>query len=387
MFDFLNTHTKVRRLGYLKLLVQQYFDKDFISTNSFNQYFEKVASAVEIRQQLENYSFYYRKDSKGIIDPLGTGTSSEPYAKLAADLSIIAKNNYSYILTKYAKVYKIVQERYQKEKSKFKFIEEQKIAQPVSLFDLNVGTGNIFVLNALDKFFFLKLLLEKDFFYLKAIISIIYKNEGVLIHDFGKYGIVKQKFLDELREQLKQYLLTPYLEKELRNKAVKLEEKISLKNLKVRSYESIIEPRISWLLDLDLIDPIKHKQEVLKLSESGKVLLDKINNIFDFVLFSENDYVKTFSLIYRLNPKIEMQIDKRVAKYLNYAFINFKTLAPNRIAASQAIEYIVVMCLLREGILLEYSEVKKYLFNLDGKGYVMDWFPSENDGSIKKINT
>ena len=69
---------------------------------------------------------------------------------------------------------------------------------------------------------------------------------------------------------------------------------------------------------------------------------------------------------------------------MNYAFVNFRTLAPNRITASQAINYIVLMCLLREGFILEYNEVKKYLFSIDGKGYSIDWFPSENDGSIKK---
>jgi len=385
LFDHINTHTKVRRLGYLKLLVQQYFDKDFISISSFNKYFERISGSNEIQQQLENYSFYYRKDSKGIIESLGTGASSEPYTRLAESLSIIARNNYSYILTKYAKVYKVIQERYQKEGNKFKFIEEQKVIQPISLFDLNVGTGNVFVLNALDKFFFLKQLLQKDFFYIKTILSILSKDASSGDTKFGKYAFVKQLFLEELSDQITRYLAIPYLDKDLRNKAIDFERKQKSKTLKIRSYESIIEPRISWLLDLDLIDQVKHKQNILKLSGSGTKLLGKINEIFDIDAFVESDYVKTFSLIYDLNPKADFESDKKIEKYLNYAFINFKTLAPNRIAASQAIEYIAIMCLLREGILLEYGEIKRYLFKLDGKGYIMDWFPSENDGSLKKI--
>jgi len=41
------------------------------------------------------------------------------------------------------------------------------------------------------------------------------------------------------------------------------------------------------------------------------------------------------------------------------------------------------MCLLRDGIIAEYKDIKKFIFTIDGKGYTIDWFPSENDGSIK----
>lgn len=384
MFDHLSIHTKVRRLGYLKLLVQQYFDKDFIPIGTFNQFFERVAATPEIQRQLDNYSFYYRKDNKGIIELLGTGSSCEPYTRLAENLSIIAKSNYSYILTKYAKVYKVILERYLNEGNKFKFIEEQKVVQPITLFDLNVGSGNIFVLNAIDKFFFLKQILEKDFFYLKSLLSIISKeNNG--FEGTVKYEYVKENLFKEIDNQIRHYLSNPFLSQETRAKAIEFQKKVQNKNLKIRSYESIVEPRISWLLDLDLIDSVKHQKNILRLSSSGKKLLENIRETFDITLFIEIDYVKTFSAIYNIVPKSELQIEKRIEKYLNYAFINFRTLAPNRIAASQAIEYILQMCLLRDGILVEYNDIKKYLFNLDGRGYIMDWFPSENDGSIKKM--
>ena len=387
MFNYLSLHTKVRRLGYLKLLVQQYFERDFLSVNSFNQYFEKIASTKEIQAQLEEYSVYYRKDNKGIIEFLGTGASAGPYTKLAEDLSIIAKSNYSYILTKQGKVYKVISERYKKEKSKFKFIEESKVSIPLSLFEESSTRRNIFNLNALDKFFFLKLILEKDFLYIKSIINIIgYPNNYYSNDKKIKYAFIKENLLNELLDQIKAFQEVGKMSLNERHKAKQLERKISSKKLQIRSYESIVEPRLNWLLDLEIIDSIKFRQDIIVLSAKGEILLEKIRTLYNIENFLESNYVGAYCSIYNLHPKNEMVVSRRIEKYLNYAFINFKTLAPNRINASQAFNYISIMCLLRDGIVVEYEQIKNYVFTLDGKGYTIDWFPSENDGSIKMSN-
>jgi hypothetical protein len=384
MFEYLSLHTKVRRLGYLKLLVEQYFDRDFLPVNSFNQYFEKVAADKSFQKQLDEYARYYRKDNKGIIEFLSTGASAEPYTKLAEDLSIIAKSNYSYILTKYGKVYKVIYERYKKERAKFRFIEELKVTKPMTLFEDEPTRSNLFVLNALDKFFFLKMILEKDFLYLKSILNIIgHKDDYSIKNRNVKYEIVKENLSRELLIQARAVHDSKQLSQNQKNKALQFEKKISSKDLQIRSYESIVEPRINWLLDLDLIDGSKHKQDSLVLTEQGESLLNKIKYIYDVENFIETEFVRTYCSVYKILPKSESIIEKRVEKYLNYAFINFKTLAPSRINASQAFNYISIMCLLRDGIVAEYTEIKKYIFTIDGKGYTIDWFPSENDGSIK----
>lgn len=41
-------------------------------------------------------------------------------------------------------------------------------------------------------------------------------------------------------------------------------------------------------------------------------------------------------------------------------------------------------CFLKDGLIIEYEEIKKYIFNSEGLKYIIDWFPSENDGSMKK---
>ena len=189
--------------------------------------------------------------------------------------------------------------------------------------------------------------------------------------------------MEELLTQVKATHNFSQLSQSEKRKAVRLEKNISSKNLQVRSYESIVEPRVNWLLDLDLIDSKKHCQDILVLSAQGEIFLESVKNVYDIGTFIENDYVKTYCATYKINPKSETIIEKRIEKYLNFAFINFKTLAPKRINASQAFNYISVMCLLRDGIVAEYKDIKNYIFTKDGKGFTIDWFPSENDGSIK----
>jgi len=384
--EYLSLHTKVRRLGYLKLLVKQYFHNDYWSYHSLSKYFERIASDGQIQKELDDYNSFYSKDKKGVIENLGTGVSAEPYIRLAEDLSLIARSNYSYILTKTGKIYKVILERYEKESSKFKFIEEQRVTKQLDIFGLNMHS-NLFALNPLDKFFFLRLLIEKDLIYLYSLLNIIRKSEKIYLrrHEI-KYGHIKENLLSEVLLKIQSFETSPKVTHTTRINAIELKKKIAKKNLKMRSYESIVEPRINWLLDLDLIDGLKLRNGILTLTHAGDVLLDATTNIFDINLFLENDFLGVFNSLYDLNAKYKADQQNRIKKYLDYAFINFKTLAPNRISASQAITYISLMCFLREGFILEYKDVKSYIFAIDGKGYTIDWFPSENDGSIKKIN-
>lgn len=383
--EYLSLHTKVRRLGYLKLIIQQYYNNDYLPFNSFNKYFERIAGDKLIQKQLDDYYFLFRKDKKGIIENLGTGVSSEPYIKLAEDLSLITRNNNSYILTKFGKVYKVILERYNKEKSKFKFIEQQRINNPINLFESEDKNSNLFVLNTLDKFIFLKLFIEKDFVYMFSILNVIHEQRQIyLFNDKIKYEYIKKNIDQEIFFNLKKIQNSPIININSKNKVISIENKLLNRKLKIRSYESVIEPRISWLLDLNLLDGSKHIKDILALTEAGESFVKHAKKIIDITSFIENDYVRVFSEMFNFIPKHEKDPEKKIEKYLDYAFVNFKTLAPNRINASQAITYISIMCFMRDGFIVEYKDVKNYIFTIDGNGYTIDWFPSENDGSIKK---
>jgi len=384
MFENLSLHTKVRRLGYLKLMIKQYFAQDFIPANTFDFYFEKEVSKADVLRDLKRYRSIYGKDDKGKIDDLGTGISAKPYVYLAGALDLLAKSNFSYVLAKPGRVYKVILNKYSNEPQKFRFIEETKLIQQSNLFDLNVGQGNIFVLNVVDKYFLIRQLLAKDFFYIKAILLTIdlFPNGA---KEFGRYSSVKEHLKDELLREIDLYLEKRGNKQVEINDALRARDEILKGFTSIRSFELIVEPRIGWLLDLDLIDSVKHKNGELLLSKSGRTLLSNLKTVFKSSLFIDYKYSQVFASMYQLNILNIASPDSKVKKYLAYAFSNFRTLAPNRIAASQAFTYISAMLLLRDGIICEYIEIKDLIFEWDGREVNVDWFPSENDGSLKKI--
>lgn len=385
MLAYLSLHTKVRRLGYLKLILEQYFDKDFLSANTFNQYFEKLASKEIVKKQLDDYLFIFQRDSKGVIENIGSGNSARPYVKLAENLSIIAKHNYSYILTKHSKVYKILYNNYRVNSHSFKYINEQIPLYQLDLFRNDDQLYNIFYCNTLDRYYFLKQLFEKDFLFIKTIFRVIKENPGKNISKNGiKYFYIKKSLFKSLASELKFQLKSNIFKPLEKQQALALLDKFESNKLSIRSYESIVEPRISWLIDLNLIDIKSYTNDFLILSDHGEILLNEIKGVSDVTFFLENNFLKTFNLVYNITSKVEKPSDKKLDKYIDESFMYFKTLAPNRITISQAINYAVMSCFLKDGLIIEYEEVKKYIFNSEGLKYIIDWFPSENDGSMKK---
>jgi hypothetical protein len=73
-----------------------------------------------------------------------------------------------------------------------------------------------------------------------------------------------------------------------------------------------------------------------------------------------------------------------ITLYTDEAFKLFKTEAPNRIAASQAIEFVSLKAFLEDHRILEASDVKEYLSKQKTNKYSLDWYASENDGSLSK---
>lgn len=318
MLTYLSLHTKVRRLGYLKLIIEQYFKKDFLSANTFNQYFEKLASKDSVKQQLDDYLFIFQRDSKGVIENIGTGNSAKPYVKLAENLSIIAKQNYSYILTKYSKVYKILYENYRENSNSFKYIHERIPLYQLDLFRNDDQLYNIFYCNALDRYFFLKQLLEKDFLYIKTIFRVIRESTNKNISKNGiKYFYVKNSLFKSLISELKFYLKSNIFKPLEKRRALALLDKFESNKLSVRSYENIVEPRISWLIDLNLIDMKSYANDLLMLSNHGEILYDEIKNVSEVTFFLENNFLRTFNLVYEISSKIEKPSEKKLDRYID----------------------------------------------------------------------
>ena len=377
-------HTKVRRLGYLKLIVLQYLDNDFYSVNSFPKLFEIKSGTNEMKQQLTVYYNYFYGDNKGLIENNWNGTSAEPYIKLAESFGIIARINYSYVLTKEGKVFKAILENDNRINYNFNLKTRRELNQ-LTLFK-NKTINNVFYLSTIDNLFFFKILFENDFIFLSSIIKLFNKfNNKPLSSNGVKYYHVKDILFATIKNELVSFLNSDKLSISEKSKIYNLLNKIRLAKYKRRSYENIVEPRVGWLIDIDIIDGKKHKDGYYGLTKKGEMFIVKLSNIYDVSSFFEEAYYSVFNSIYEIIRDTKRINYNKLTTYLTQAFHKFKTLAPNRITMSQAIHYVCLSYFLNDGIIVEYKFVKKHIFAQEGKSFIVDWFPSENDGSIKLL--
>jgi len=154
----LSTNTKVRRLGYFKIL----FD--------FFEYRQRVPEKI-INKKFEEYSIQHlpalktHKNDKGEIKKTKTGNSAKPYIELAADLELIYKLNDVYSKNKQIKVYDVLKLQYETKE-------------------------NPFQLQILDKLFFLEVIIKQDYIYLYTLMELIYLDGNT------SYAVLKNKFQD-----------------------------------------------------------------------------------------------------------------------------------------------------------------------------------------------
>lgn len=130
----LNTNTKVRRLGYFKILAL-----------FFNQYHKVpvrfINKKFEIFVQKFNDDLHHHINDKGLIKVSKNGVSAKPYIDFASDISFINSLNNLFLPSKSFKVYLVLIKNY-------------------------MSTGNIFSLSKLDKLFFLENILRYDYLYI-----------------------------------------------------------------------------------------------------------------------------------------------------------------------------------------------------------------------------
>jgi hypothetical protein len=311
------TNTKARRLGYLKLLA------DFMGKN-------KTVAGSMMSTKFENYvepfniKLKQHKNPKGVIVKSKTGISAKPYIELARELGILSYLNGVYTPGKIFKVY---------------------IQLRSEIYD-----DQCFTLRPLDKFFFLELLLRNDFFYLLNLLELMYvygsPNYAELIDCFHSYTLRK------LNEILAQSGNWDESVKPEANKIKVIQKRIKEWDKPNKYLEHVLMPRLNWLLDLDLID----MDEKLNVSLTSEGL-----NLFKYIcrwtdihkkrvvnLDSFLDYctIHTLDSIYQghkdgrsMGRDERETVNQKIVNNINESFEYFRTLAPNRVTASQAINY------------------------------------------------
>jgi len=373
VLSHISVHTKVRRLAYVKFIIEAFFERDYYETNFFPAYIEKRYGSEAYKNSLKSYKKVFKKDDKGEITDSGKGNSSFPYIRFCDRISLIYNKNYAYGLSKYGKIYKVLLEQLRKE---------------------GQNNSNPFILSEFDKFIFLKQILNFDFLYFITLLKTIYlhpnsKVSGTLQESeiSTKFPIIKANFVNILNHLLTNFNNENFsfkLKKKINGLLKDNKTELSIKN--IRKFEGIIEPRIGWLIDLDFIDGDLYNSGKICLTKRGKKCLDIFEKEVDIISFLEKKWIEVYTKIYSIDLINEAKENETlIIQYLKESFVEFKTLMPNRVTVSQAINYTCYKLFFKDDLIVEYDEVKKFIFDNERKIFDIDWFNSENDGSLKLI--
>jgi len=352
----INLQTKVRRLAYLKMILNMFMKSKYYPANIFNRKIEMEAEVY--KNQLLNYS-----NSKGLIEQTKTGNSAKPYVEALLSLQLLYTQNNIYQVSKYGKIYNVIDNKLKLEKN------------------------NFFNLESYQKSFFLFFIFQNDELYFWVLLNIIYieKNNTT-------YKNIKDVFQDYLIKELQQKMTSSTLPKNsIRNISEKLNRIKEWKNPK-KYLEHIIEPRINWLLDLGMLNKDSFQNNIISLSRKGLILFDVLNSYYDVFLekylISEHllcfDFFDMVNELYEINAKPMNNDFNLINRYIDESFNLFKTIAPNRVTASQAILYSCYMMLFKEGIVVNFCTIQQYLNSKNNTKYIFDWYKTENDGSIRR---
>lgn len=354
---YITLQTKVRRLAYLKMILDMFTKSNYYPENIFNRKIE--IEAEQYNNQLLSYT-----NSKGIIEKSKTGNSAKPYVGALLSLQLLYTQNNMYQVSKYGKIYNIIDGK------------------------LNNKNNNFFDLEPYQKSFFLFFILSNDELYFWVLLNIIYIENNETTYKKIK-EVFQSYLLSELQEVIKNSSLSAKDKGKITTKIKRIKE---WKNPE-RYLEHIIEPRINWLIDLDLLDKNAFQKNNISLSKKGLMLFDVLNSYYDIFLEKYlisgqllcSDFFDMISELYEIDalPNNENNFNL-IDNYINESFSLFKTLAPNRVTASQAILYTCFMMLFKEKKIVNFCTIKNYLSSKENTSFIFDWYKTENDGSIRR---
>jgi len=359
-----NTNTKVRRLGYFKALGNFLNKYNKIPANFISKKFEKYAEQYE-----ESLNIY--KNNKGFIKLTKTGISALPYIETAKDIGFLNLLNTVYSLGKLVKVYQVLKNELKEEES------------------------NIFYLTKLDKLFFLETILREDFLYTSLLLELI-KMKGNT-----DYPELVENFQPLILNRLNQMANATWFKKSSKQyrEIKRVIERIQ-KWQKAEVYlEHVLMPRLNWLHDLELIE--MGKKPHIELTDAGIKLFNNLcywNDINWSRIISPHEFLNRFAVHLFDNvycdtsikekskaPMLEDELKAKITLILKNSFPYFKTLAPNRITASQAITYTKYKLYLTHNIKVEHQFVVNFLKSPEQNIFVYKYQKQYDDGYIQKI--
>jgi hypothetical protein len=360
--SFVNSNTKTRRLGYLKLLAKFLNKTGKLPQKIFLKKFEDFA--YEYETELKEHI-----NDKGVIKITKTGISALPYIDIAKDFKFINSINGYFSFGKAFKVYS-------------QLIKSTNTVR--ELFPINT-----FMLSILDRLVFLEHILRYDFFYISSILEIIAINGKLNYNkDLKKEG----QFYNFLLQRLKEYKSAYDIDRNSLYQISIIEDRI-LKWEKPKVYlEHILMPRINWLLDLGLLE-MDNKINI-ELTNKGILLFNHIGfwndtnkgRVVNPKYFVEHYYLNVFNNTYNFNyKKYNFSNSTKIIRYLKESFDLFSTLAPNRVTLSQAVNYVKIKLFIEDNSIAEEYDIHDFIKN-NPSIFIYKYQNRYQDGYIQLIN-
>lgn len=350
----ITTNTKVRRLGYFKLILSLFkasplqLDKPFL---------KKVSETATIyERELLDY-----KNAKGIIKQTKSGGGAKPYVEVALGLNLISRVGNGFELGKVSRAYNVFQN------------------ESTSLFEMGL----------LDKAFFLEEILRYDYLYIFTLFEYAFTNQA------PSYKKLKEVYQQLLLNNLQRM-------KEDANRADSIKKyNIQMLEKRIREWkkpeiylEHVLMPRLNWLYDLDLLE--LHDNLSFELTPEGERLFAAIcgwrdiggGHVVDPTPYLEACFMKIFEKTYfgekkeRLN---ETETDLQMTKYLDDSFLLFRTFSPNRVTFSVFANYAKWKLFEETGCALDVEDIVKGFLKRNKDKYIFKYQKFYKDGYIQKI--
>lgn len=351
----LNSNTKNRRLGYLKIMIKMFNEQSKIPISKINLKFERYCQ--DYNQFLEEY-----KNRKGNVVVTKTGYSAKPYIELALNLGLIRKSSGLYEIGKIVKVYNLVK----------KEIDDVDI--------------NPFIFSKFDTTFFLEILLKEDYWFSYAIL------EQAAITPNISFKNLKKEFKQILLSQIKQFIDEAQIDNSQKVLPLKIIERRINDWKKPEVYmEHVLMPRLNWLYDLEFIE-LKTDLS-FRLTEMGSKLLFNLSIWNDIALhklvsptaYIENYFMKMIDFIFNLQKQqYTKQADDEFLRYLENSFSLFKTLAPNRITFSLFANHTKQMLFWNNSVMVDTEDIKRAFELKRVPNYTFKYQDHYKDGYIQK---
>lgn len=350
---FITTNTKVRRLGYFKLMLSLFKENPLYLEKPFLKKIGDVATEHE--GELLDY-----KNSKGIIKQTKTGGGAKPYVEVAIGMNLITKVGNGYEQGKVSRAYNTI------------------LQQSSTLFDMGV----------IDKAFFLESILRYDYLYIYTLLEYAYTAKCPSYQDAK--GVYQQMLLKNLRHM-----------KEGANRVDSI-KKLNFQTVerRIREWkkpnvylEHVLMPRLNWLYDLELL--ILRDNLSLELTKEGERLFSAIcgwrdisdTTITDLSPYLDACFMKVFEDVYgvyRHKKANETEIDNFLKSYLEESFHLFKTFAPNRVTFSVFANYAKWKLFKETAYAIDVDDIVKGFLKRNEDKYIFKFQKFYNDGYIQK---